>query len=53
MIDAFAQGADAYIAGAAEDANPYDLATQEALYLDWQDGWNNAADEADPDEAAE
>jgi len=50
-MDARLEGAQAYIAGLGEDANPYDLATQEQLCMDWNDGWADAADEADPEEA--
>lgn len=50
MIDAQSEGADAYISGQPESANPYDLTTQEALHLDWNDGWNMAADEAEDSE---
>lgn len=47
MINAMDEGAEAYINGAPMDANPYDFETQEALHLNWNDGWNNAADEAE------
>lgn len=45
MIDAYAEGADAALAGKPETANPYDLTTEEALHLDWNDGWNSIEEE--------
>lgn len=40
--DAFAEGADAYLAGESESANPYDVECDD--HLNWNDGWNSQAD---------
>lgn len=44
--DAFAEGADAALAGAPEDANPYD--PEDESHLWWNDGWASIHDEAGP-----
>lgn len=41
--DAYAEGADAFLAGRPESDNPYDDDTDDQL--DWNDGWNSAAEE--------
>lgn len=35
--DPYAEGADAWLSGAPETANPYDIG--EGAYLEWNDGW--------------
>ena len=47
--DYFAEGADAALAGAPETANPYDLDTEEAAHLSWNDGWASIHDEGASD----
>ena len=48
--DPYAEGADAFLAGKGEDANPYDTGgpLNEAA-LAWNDGWNSMADAAEED----
>ena len=47
--DAYTQGSDAFHAGEDEAANPYDLEAQGAEHLEWNDGWNGAAELAEED----
>lgn len=44
----YSDGYDAFLAGWGEDANPYDLATDNAA--SWNDGWIAARDEAEGEE---
>lgn len=44
--DPYAEGADAYLAGKPESANPYDLDVAEDASMSWNDGWNAQADAA-------
>lgn len=46
--DPYAEGYDAGLAGQSETANPYDLDTQEADHMSWNDGYMAA--EADAEE---
>ncbi|MEM7291038.1 MAG: hypothetical protein AAF412_11835 [Pseudomonadota bacterium] len=43
--DPYAEGCEAYDAGSGEDANPYDIETDEDDHMSWNDGWQNAADQ--------
>ena len=43
--DAYAEGVDAFLSGASESENPYDLDTQEDDHMSWNDGYNSAAEE--------
>lgn len=42
--DPYAEGADAWLAGEPETANPYDPESDE--YLSWSDGWSDAENDA-------
>lgn len=46
-IDAHVEGQQAFHDGKPEDANPYDMLTEELRYLDWNDGWSVGAGEDD------
>lgn len=45
--DPYAEGCDAFMAGASETDNPYPAGSDDAM--SWQDGWS-AMDEGDDDE---
>lgn len=45
--DHFAEGADARLAGALCDANPYDVDNDWDAYADWNDGWNSIDEDTD------
>ena len=40
--DPYAEGADAYLAGASDTSNPYAPDSDE--HLSWNDGWNSQAE---------
>ena len=46
--DAYAEGADAYLSGTSETANPYEIHTDE--HLSWNDGWRATSEAGDDDE---
>ena len=49
--DPYAEGADAYLAGRPETANPHDLDREADAAMSWSDGWNAADDAAFEDNA--
>ncbi len=47
--DAYAEGADAFLAGTSETANPYPEESDE--FLSWNDGWRATFEAGEDDEA--
>lgn len=50
--DPYAEGYEAHDCNLDESANPYDLQTDEEAHLEWNDGWNAAAERDAEDGAA-
>jgi hypothetical protein len=48
-VDYYAEGADAFLAGQAEYANPYDPDTQREEFRQWSEGYCDAKMEAEND----
>ena len=48
MSDAFAEGFEAYVTGVSVTDNPYEAGTPD--HLSWNDGWQEGADQAEPDD---